>query len=152
MKTILAGIDLSDTTPQIVEQARLSGKAFGATVYLLHVEPPEPDFVGYGPGPKHERDHVAETVRIDRDAIHKLRDGLRQEGVQAESLIIQGPIVEKLLEEADKLEADLIIVGSHGHRALYDLLLGAVSEGVVRHASCPVLVVPSEPGKGHKTR
>ena len=41
-----------------------------------------------------------------------------------------------------ELEADLIIIGSHGYGALFSALLGSVSSGVVRKASCPVLVVP----------
>lgn len=47
---------------------------------------------------------------------------------------------------ANELEADLVVVGAHGHHGLARWLLGSVAEGVVRQAHCPVLVVPPEPG------
>jgi nucleotide-binding universal stress UspA family protein len=48
---------------------------------------------------------------------------------------------------ASELEADLIVIGTHGLHGVARWLLGSVAEGVVRHAQCPVLVVPPEPGK-----
>ena len=59
MKTILAAIDFSDVTEGLVHKAGELSRACGATLYLLHIEPPEPDFVGYGAGPQHVRDQVA---------------------------------------------------------------------------------------------
>jgi nucleotide-binding universal stress UspA family protein len=48
---------------------------------------------------------------------------------------------------ASELEADLIVIGTHGLQGVARWLLGSVAEGVVRQAQCPILVVPPEPGK-----
>jgi nucleotide-binding universal stress UspA family protein len=48
-----------------------------------------------------------------------------------------------ILAQADQLQADLIVVGSHGHGATYDLLVGSISSGVIRKSKVPVLVVPA---------
>ena len=143
MKTILAAIDFSEVTEGVVEHAVQLAKAFGSSLYLLHVEAPEPTFVGYEPGPQHERDHVARAIKEDRHAIHELRDKLKEQGIDAHGLVIQGPTVEKILEEARRLDASLVVVGSHGHGALHNLILGSVSEGVMRDTPCPTVVVPS---------
>ncbi len=146
MKTILAALDFSDVTQPIVDMARNLASAYGATLYLLHIEPPEPDFVGYDPGPEHVRDNVAqEAIRHFKEE-NTLRDELRAAGLEAHSIVIQGPTVVKILSEAEKLNADLIVVGSHGHGALYHLVMGSVGEGVLKGATCPVMVVPSPKG------
>jgi len=143
MKTILAAIDFSDVTEHLVEVARDMARAHGAALYLLHVEESEPDFVGYEPGPQHVRDQVAhEAVRHFKEE-NSLRDQLRAEGIDAHSMVLQGPFVEKVLAEAARHSADLIVVGSHGHGAVYHLLLGSVTEGIIKGAKCPVLVVPA---------
>lgn len=142
MNTILAALDFSDVTDRVVEVASSLARAYGATLYLLHVEPPEPDFVGYEPGPQHVRELVAaDAIRHFKEE-HTLRDRLRSEGLEVHSLVIQGPAAEKILDEAERLNADLIAVGTHGHGAVYHILLGSVGEGVVKRAACPVLVVP----------
>ena len=51
--------------------------------------------------------------------------------------------METILEEAAKLNADLIILGSHGHGGLLRALLGSVCEGVLRKSILPVLIVPA---------
>lgn len=143
MKTILAATDFSDVSERVLGQTATMAQAFGATVYLLHVEAPDPDFVGFEGGPAHVRNDLAQTVTHHHEAIHKLRDALRAQDIDAHGLVIQGPTVDRIIDEAKRLAADLIVVGSHGHGALLHLLLGSVSEGVIKHADCPVLVVPS---------
>jgi nucleotide-binding universal stress UspA family protein len=54
-----------------------------------------------------------------------------------------GPLVGCILDRALKHGAGLIVLGSHGHGALYDLLVGSVAEGVLKHSKVPVLVVPA---------
>jgi nucleotide-binding universal stress UspA family protein len=59
------------------------------------------------------------------------------------ALQLQGATVATVLAEADRLGAELIVLGSHGHGAVYELLVGSVAEGVVRRSKVPVLLVPS---------
>jgi nucleotide-binding universal stress UspA family protein len=62
---------------------------------------------------------------------------------RATPVLLQGPVVEIICETAQAIGADMIVLGSHGHTALYELLVGSVSEGVIRHARLPVTVVPA---------
>ena len=50
---------------------------------------------------------------------------------------------DKTTFKQERLEADLIMMGSHGHSAIYRLLVGSVTEGVMRKAPCPIMIVPS---------
>jgi nucleotide-binding universal stress UspA family protein len=143
MKTIVVAIDFSSVTDSMLDAAIRLARAFGGKLCLVHVEPPDPSFVGYEAGPQTVRDAVAEEFREEHRKLHALQKRVEEQGVEATSQFIQGPTIEKILEEADRLKADLIVMGSHGHGALYHLLVGSVSEGVLRKAKCPVLVVPS---------
>ena len=142
IKSILAAVDFSDVTDAVVNAAETLALTFAAPVTFVHVEAPDPAFVGYDPGPQHVRDNVAKTVIEDHQRIGEVRDRLKADGVDCHGIIVQGPTIEKILDEADRVNADVIVIGSHGHGMLYDLVLGSVSEGVTRKASCPVLVVP----------
>ena len=51
--------------------------------------------------------------------------------------------VEAIVEEAQRLKADMIIVGSHHHGTFYNLIIGSMTSGVLKRAGCPVLVVPN---------
>ena len=57
--------------------------------------------------------------------------------------------MDRILHEATEQDAGLIVMGSHGHGAIYNLLVGSVAEGVLKGVSCPVLIVPSEKKKAH---
>ena len=48
-----------------------------------------------------------------------------------------------IVEQAEKSRADYIVMGSHGHTAFYDLLVGSTTHGVLMRAKCPVLIVPA---------
>jgi nucleotide-binding universal stress UspA family protein len=71
-------------------------------------------------------------------------------GVEAAALVVpadsaRGNPARTILREADRLRPAWVVVGSHGHGALYDLLLGSVSTAMVRKSACPVVVVPAHP-------
>jgi nucleotide-binding universal stress UspA family protein len=65
----------------------------------------------------------------------------RAGGTVAESHLVTGRPAEAIIELGEEIEADLIVVGSRGHGPVGRLVMGSVSEGVVHHAHCPVLVV-----------
>jgi nucleotide-binding universal stress UspA family protein len=136
-------VDFSPVSKGIIEQAASLAKAFSADLTLIHVAAPDPDFVGYAAGPQTVRDDRAREIRTEHRELQALAEDLRNRGISAKALLIQGPAVEKILAEAKQLQSDVIVIGSHGHGALYRALLGSVSEGVVRTAQCPVLVVPA---------
>jgi len=58
----------------------------------------------------------------------------------------EGMVVEEILKAGEEISADLIVMGSHGHGSVYNLLVGSVTEGVLKAGQRPVLLVPA-PGK-----
>ncbi|MBI4621943.1 MAG: universal stress protein [Verrucomicrobia bacterium] len=54
--------------------------------------------------------------------------------------------------QAEKNAADFIVMGSHGHTALYDLVVGSTTHGVLRRATCPVVIVPRPMQKAAKAK
>ncbi len=143
MKTILVPIDFSDVTPHVIETATKFATAFLSRVVLLNVAEPEPDFVGFEAGPPTVRIAVARDFKAEHKRLDELKMQYAPTGLDVVALHVQGPIVEKILREAAEQRADLIVIGSHGHGALYDLLVGSVTQGVIKAAHCPVVVVPA---------
>ena len=69
---------------------------------------------------------------------------MRDAGINATGIMLQGPPAKVILKEADKLEADLIVMGSHGFGGVFKLLLGSVSSAVLKKSGRPVLIVPAQ--------
>ena len=139
---ILVSVDFSNATPRVLEAAANLARALSAKVWLLHVAEPEPDFVGYEAGPDVVRDQVAKELRDEHRKIQEYAEAMRGQGLAAKGLLIQGAIVDTVMSESRRLEADLLVVGSHGYGAVYDLLVGSISRGILKYAEIPVLVVP----------
>ena len=140
---ILVCIDLSESTEKIVKMTEEIGRVISPKLWLLHVAEPEPDFVGYEAGPQTVRDSKSMEFHQEHRQIQGIADRMRKEGLDTTALLVQGSTAETILMEASKLGADMIVVGSHGRGAMYQLLVGSVSEGVLHKAECPVLVVPT---------
>jgi nucleotide-binding universal stress UspA family protein len=143
MQSVLAAVDFSPVSQAVVEHAASLAEAFGAELTLIHVVAPDPEFVGYEAGPQSVRDSRAREIRNEHRELGAIAAKLRERSMSVRPLLAQGPTVETILGEAQRLEADTIVIGSHGHGALYRALLGSVSEGIVRAARIPVLVVPA---------
>ena len=143
MKCVIAAIDFSDTSTDVVKLATQLATGLAAELALVHIAAPNPDFVGYEAGPQTVRDDRAHELRDEHKQLQQMVEDLNAQGVTARAVLAQGPTVEKMIDEVDRLDAQLIVVGSHGHGALHRALLGSVSEGLIRHAPCPVVVIPA---------
>lgn len=143
MNTILVPVDFSDVTTRVVETARQLARAFHSRIVLLNVAEPEPDFVGFEPGPITVRQSVARDFKVEHQRLEELKKIAAQDAAEVQALHIQGPSVEKILHEAGEQQASWIVMGSHGHGALYELLVGSITHGVMKGAKCPVVVVPA---------
>ena len=156
MKFILVPIDFSAATPHVLDLARQLGKAFGAQIHLVHVrEIPAPlptSPLGYGalgmpelvPMPISEIS--AQSIAPNEEEKKKLEEweaAIESDGLQAKLHQPTGDVIEEILECANAMKADAIVMGRHGHGAMYNLLVGSVTEGVLKRAACPVVLVPS---------
>lgn len=144
MHNILVATDLSDAIAELIESAKMQALKSESKIWLVFAAPPNPDFVGLEIGPKYIRDNVAAELREDHKKLQDIAESLRLQGYQSEALMVQGPAPDVILAEADKLEANMIVIGSHGHGAVFDLLVGSVCKGVLKKSKIPVLVVPSK--------
>jgi nucleotide-binding universal stress UspA family protein len=140
---ILVCVDFSEVTDAVVEHAKAIAALAGAEARVLHVAAPNPDFVGFEAGPDSVRRQVAQTLREEHKNLEVIAQRLAEANVRATSIMVQGPTSETILEHTRRFRADLVVLGSHGHGALYHLLAGSVAEEVLRKSSVPVLVVPS---------
>jgi nucleotide-binding universal stress UspA family protein len=150
---LLVGVDLSESTEKIVKKAEEIAKALSANVWLLHIPKPEPADLyianpapvsdGFEAYPQALRDAIAKKFHDEHSQIQKIADRLRKSGLDTTALLVQGKTAETILKEASRLDVDMIVVGSHGHGAMYQLLVGSVCEGVLRRSEYPILVVPA---------
>lgn len=144
---ILVCVDLSESTEIIVNKIEELAISLSAQVWLLHNAVPGPDYVEFKVDPLAARKSLAKKFHIEHRQIQDFAERLRNAGIEATALLVHGATVETILQEASDVDADMIVVGSHGKGAMYQLLLGSVSEGVLHKSSLPVLVIPTHKRK-----
>lgn len=136
-KTALAAIDFS---PGSVAAAREALALLGTsgTLYLAYVEPPA-ELLPEGFSLPSDDRFPGDIAVWFRRLIEQLGE---HPGVLIETSVLTGRPVSCVLEFAERVGADIIAAGSHGHTRLERFLLGSVSTGLVRNAQCAVLVAP----------
>ena len=138
LKHILVPVDFSDPSEKALKYAARFAEQFGSRVTLVHVIQPMvyPADFGYPPTVV---DTLDEAVR--RQVEERLSALARTAGTDTQSVIRVGQPYFEIATAAKELEADLIIIATHGRTGLKHVLLGSTAERVVRHAPCPVLTV-----------
>ncbi len=144
---ILVCVDLSESTEIIVNKIEELAKSLSAQVWLLHNAVPEPEHVEFKVDPLAARESLAKKFHVEHRQIQGIAERLRNAGVEATALLVHGATVETILQEASDVDADMIVVGSHGKGAMHQLLLGSISKGVLHKSSLPVLVIPTHKRK-----
>ncbi len=138
MKTIVSLVDFSDVTRKVLDYTQRLATAFECDVTLIHVVPMGPVVVDFAPPPSSADDFM----NRQRDLL-RLRDDLTARGVNATAQLFEGPLLDTLVLHLKRLDPDAVVMGSHGHGALYNLLVGGATEGIIRMARWPVMVVPA---------
>ena len=150
MKTIVAPIDFSNATQRVIAEAVALARSLQARLVFLHVtQPPPPvasEFAFIGSDPSVEV--VAEQSATQRLAY--LQRQLAAQGVSAATMHATGLPGAMIVTRARELDATYIVLGSHGHGVLYNLLVGSTASRVVREAHCPVIVVPTKARSGYE--
>lgn len=142
MKTILTPVDFSPATTYVLDAAVELAVAHNAKVVLLHVTQPPAVTADYGLAMENVQEIIDVSEKASRQQLEHLLEKLTQRKVEATSVSATGPAVASIVQQAAQLEAAYIVMGSHGHTALYDLLVGSTTHGVLKKAPCPVVIVP----------
>jgi nucleotide-binding universal stress UspA family protein len=137
---ILLATDLSPTSGPATDEAFAAARRLGA--HLLVVSVIDSTSLRLPGGRFNVR---VDQVRARREmAAQELVQRGRREGVRVTFLVWEGDPGDSILEAARAEAADMIVLGSHGRGPIGRLLLGSVSQHVVRHADVPVVVVPHD--------
>ena len=151
-RKILVPLDGSEHSLRALEIAVQIAKKFDGKITLIHlysvgVRPiimPEPTTLTPSRVPVMAPAEFSKVVEAARKAgTNILADGEKRvetEGVQVEKLLKEGHTVQEILKTAREGEFDLIVMGARGVSKIREILLGSVSDGVIRNAPCPVLV------------
>ena len=137
---ILIGLDDSkfsgDVIRSVVGQFRIENTEVLVIHVLQPVEPVAPPEMAQGYAPELEDQKEPAHALVDRAA-----GELRAAGFKTHTAVEVGDVRESILDAAVKWDADLVVVGSHGHSGIQSVLLGSVAESVARRAKCSVEIV-----------
>lgn len=143
VRSILLPTDFSDCANFALPYAAGIARATGASLLCVHVVETVVPAVGYS--------GVSEPLPI-ADISEQLEESAEREmprvaeyeecaGLNVEEMIVHGDAATEIVRVARERRVDLIVVSSHGRTGLGRILFGSTAEAIVRHATCPVLVV-----------
>jgi universal stress protein A len=142
LKQILVPTDFTESSSIALRAAIQLGHRFGAAVELLHVDteatllvPPPGDLIALPID-------VAELMRKSVERLGELAADVRRTGLVCTTATEVGTTHTEIVEHAQRIGAQLIVMGTHGRHGLGHVLVGSIAEKVVQHATCPVLVIP----------
>lgn len=141
IERILCPLDFSEFSAKAYDYAQSLAKHYQARLFLQHVV--QPIFAAY---PSYVYPDMASDLCQDlrAHAEQQLQDFVKRhtrDGIQIESLVREGTVTDSILSLAESRAVDLIVMGTHGRQGFDHLLLGSITEKVLRKARCPVLVV-----------
>jgi len=138
-KNILVPVDGSDHALRALDVACDLAQKYGATLRLVHAYPPI--FTDSTMGGADIEPLIARRTEAGEAVLARAREYVKDCALDITTELREAPDAEAILEEADAHHCDLIVMGTRGLGRLTGLLLGSVSQKVVQHAKCPVLLV-----------
>ena len=156
VRKILLAVDGSDFSNAAVEEIATRPWPGGSEVHVISVvhlpvipitEAPALTESYYAQTEKAGREHAESAISLAVSRLHQ-SNSERETPLTVTSEVIVGHVEETILDTAKAWGADLVVLGSHGHRGLTRFLLGSVSQSVALHAHCSVQVVPKRYAKG----
>lgn len=134
IRTLLHPTDFSESSGPAFELACALARDYSAALVVTHVVPPTRAFAPDG---------IAMPLPTEEpyEARAQLARVRPTDGVEVEHRLLEGEPSEMILKLAKDVNADVIVMGTHGTSGLMRLLVGSVAEGVMRKAACPVLTV-----------
>lgn len=156
MKKVLIALDYDPTAQKVAEVGYDLAKSMGAEVTLLHVisDPvfysssdysPIMGFSGYLNNDPLQLNTMEVLKSASLNFLAKSRNHLGDSDIHVD--VEEGDIAEIILKTAKKIHADMIIMGSHSHKWLENIIMGSVTGEVLKHTTIPLYIIPT---KKHK--
>ena len=134
-KTIVFATDGSKYSAAAAERAIAFAQSYGGELKVISVVDVPSEFYAEAP------QAVEDLVRKAKGFVADVKNKAEAAGVPAETFVGESEAYQAVNRLAQEQKADMIILGSHGRTGLRRLLMGSVTESVIGHATCPVLVV-----------
>ncbi|MBI5741795.1 MAG: universal stress protein [Nitrospirae bacterium] len=136
LKNILLAVDGSGFSEAAMKQAINISKSCSCKLYVISVVEVNPEYEALAP-------KIVEKAESDtRQLLEWTKECIVKEGIECETIAHQGEEpAQFIIEEAEKRKADMIVMGSHGRKGLKKILMGSVTQKVLAHTPCSVLVV-----------
>ncbi|MGC2061676.1 MAG: universal stress protein [Thermodesulfovibrionales bacterium] len=138
LKAILLATDGSTYSEKALREAVNLAKTCGTKLYVVSVIEVNPEYATMAP-------NVVEKLEKDTgELIDAVKACVQKEGIDVEVITHEGEEAWRfIIDEAKARNVDMIVMGTHGRSGLTRLLMGSVTQKVIGHAPCKVLVVPA---------
>lgn len=146
IKRIVTPIDFSDNSRLIADSAAFMAGKYEASLYLVFVVQNFEDYSGFFVPQMHVPNLEDELMSGAQERMIQFAEEHRTEftriGVNDFShTVLMGDVAEQIVDYAIEIQADLIIMGTHGYKGLEKIMFGSVADKVVRSALCPVTTI-----------
>ncbi|MEO6818446.1 MAG: universal stress protein [Ginsengibacter sp.] len=156
MKKVLIAIDYDPSAQKIAETGYALAKTMGAQVTLLHVTSDATYYSSLNYSPIMGFDSFSNLDMVQTDIVNQLQQGaedylaktrvhLGDETIQ--TIVKDGDFGDSILDAADEMDADIIVMGTHSRSGWDKLLMGSVAENVLRKSKIPMFIIPSKKEK-----
>ncbi len=153
MKKVLIALDYDPTAQKIAEDGFALAKAMNAQVVLLHVvaDPvyyssamysPIMGFGGYMDTEIMQPDIVDHLKKTSNDFLEKSKKHLGDDTI--EIMVTEGDVADAIVAAAKNITANVIVMGSHSRKWLEQIVMGSVTENVLRQTSIPLFIIPTK--------
>ena len=139
---ILVPVDFSEHADAVIEWALHLAEQHDSRIVLLHVYHLPVEFQQVE-GAHLPAEFWTSVKNEARSSLERFGERARARGIPVEEVVREGYPATVIVEEVTRANADLVVIGSHGHTGFRHLLLGSIAERVVQKADCPVLTVKS---------
>ncbi len=153
MKKVLIALDFDPSSVKVAEKGYALAKAMGAKIILMHVlyEPvyyssleysPIVGFNDYSNLGAHQTDTIQGLKEAAQHFLDKTKHHLADENIQ--TILKEGETADSILEAAKELKVDIIVIGTHSRKWLEDILVGSVTESVLKSSTLPLFIIPTK--------
>ena len=141
-QNILVPVDGSETSFAAVAKAAELAKAFGSKITVVQVLTLDPYIAAEYTTANQTNDLIERARASIVKTLEEAKQKFTEQGVEAETKLLEGQVIAREITNAAKdLNADLIVIGSHGRTGLKKLFLGSVAQSILSEGTTPVLVV-----------